>query len=437
MEQVITDEKSQLAPVEVDSSGLEDGAQQQGDIAESSSPPPPPEDWFAWMQVLGAFCLSLNTWGLMNAYGVFQAFYELDLLAARSSSDISWIGSTQAFLMFIISMIVGPIVDAGYLRSLLGIGSLLTVLGIFMTSLCTEYWQVFLAQAITMGLGFGCLYVPAPTIVSQYFHASTALAMGVASAGSALGGVIYPIIFARLQPQIGFAWATRVLGFIVLATQLPPLILMKSRSSPTTKYSLVDRTAFKDVPYILLNFGLIFGFMGFYIIFYYIELYAHQESSASATLQSYLLVIINASSLPGRVILSYYADKIGSINVQTIVAFTGAILTFCLIAIKNSPGLVVYCVIYGFSAGAFMGLPAAGVVSLSADKSKIGARLGMTLAVVGCGVLVSSPIAGAILGGRGGWVGLIVWCGALLMASFISMAASRIRKVGFGFKKTI
>ncbi|EGC46651.1 monocarboxylate permease-like protein [Histoplasma capsulatum var. duboisii H88] len=414
----------------------EDGAQQE-DIMESPSPSLPAEDWFAWLQVLGAFSLNLNTWGLMNAYGAFQAFYELELLSSRSSSDISWIGSTQAFLMFIISMVVGPIVDAGYLRSLLGMGSLLAVLGLFMTSLCNEYWQVFVAQAITMGLGFGCLYVPAPTIVSQYFHASTALAMGASSAGSALGGVIYPIIFTRLQPRIGFPWATRVLGFIVLATQLVPLALMKSKASPTTKYSLVDRTAFRDVPFILLITGLIFGFMGFYIIFYYVQLYAYQESSTPARLQSYLLVIINASSLPGRLIPGYYADKMGSINVQTIVAFTGALLTFFLLAITNPPGLVVYCVIYGFSAGAFMGLPAAGVVNLSADKGKIGARLGMTLAAVGCGVLVSNPIAGAILGGSGGWVGLIVWCGALLTASCISMAASRIRKIGFGFKKVI
>lgn len=123
----------------------------------------------------------------MNAFGVFQTFYELDLLASKSPSVISWIGSTQAFLMFILSAVVGPIVDAGHLKSLLGVGSLLTVLGMFMTSLCSEYWQVFLAQALTMGLGFGCLYVPAPTIVSQYFGRNTALAMGASSAGSAIG----------------------------------------------------------------------------------------------------------------------------------------------------------------------------------------------------------------------------------------------------------
>lgn len=74
-------------------------------------------------------------------------------------------------------------------------------------------------------------------------------------------------------------------------------------------------------------------------------------------------------------------------------------------------------VFYGFSAGAFMGLPAASIVTLSADKSKIGTRIGMTLAFVGFGVLVSNPIAGAILGTDQNWIGLIIWCGVLLIAS--------------------
>jgi len=123
----------------------------------------------------------------MNAYGVFQTFYKLDLLSSQSSSNISWIGSTQAFLMFLVSIIAGPLFDAGYLKSLLWVGSALTVVGMLLTSFCKEYWQVFLAQGIMMGFGFGCLYLPAPAVVSQYFNASTALAMGASSSGSALG----------------------------------------------------------------------------------------------------------------------------------------------------------------------------------------------------------------------------------------------------------
>jgi hypothetical protein len=46
-------------------------------------------------------------------------FYELDLLSSYSSSNISWIGSTQAFLMFLMSVVAGPIFNAGYLNFLL------------------------------------------------------------------------------------------------------------------------------------------------------------------------------------------------------------------------------------------------------------------------------------------------------------------------------
>lgn len=239
-------------------------------------------------------------------------------------------------------------------------------------------------------------------------------------------------MFSQLEPRIGFGWATRVIAFVILGTSLIPVMAMKSRSKPQPirNHSLLDREAFRDAPYLLLNLGLFFGFMGLYIIFYYIELFALEKTDSTTTLSKYLLVIINGSSLSGRLIPGYYADKIGSVNVQASVALLSAILTFCLLVIKTAPSLIVFSVFYGFSAGAFMGLPAASIVTLSADKSKIGTRIGMTLAFVGFGVLVSNPIAGAILGTDQNWVGLIVWCGALLIASASSMIAARILKVG-------
>jgi predicted MFS family arabinose efflux permease len=212
---------------------------------------------------------------------------------------------------------------------------------------------------------------------------------------------------------------------------------MKTRTSTRTRRSLVDSSALKDVPYILFNCGLLFGFMGIYVIFYYIELYALLESNVAPTLANFILVIVNASSILGRLIPPFYADKMGSINVQTAVALICALLTFCLIAIANLPGLIVFSLLYGFFAGTFMGLPAAGVARLSGDHSTIGTRLGMTLTFVGLGVLVSNPIAGAILGEERNWIGLICWCGTLLAVSGASMWASRVAKVGFALVTVI
>ena len=82
------------------------------------------------------------------------------------------------------------------------------------TSLCSQYWQVLLAQAICIGLGQGCLFIPSVAIIHQHFTAKKAFATGLASSGSSLGGVIYPIVFSQLQPIVGFGWATRILRYL-------------------------------------------------------------------------------------------------------------------------------------------------------------------------------------------------------------------------------
>ncbi|KAI0967825.1 monocarboxylate permease-like protein [Xylaria arbuscula] len=212
---------------------------------------------------------------------------------------------------------------------------------------------------------------------------------------------------------------------------------MRSKAPPKARGSILDKTALTDGPFLLFVTGLFFGYTGFYIVLNYIQLFAIDHSLTAPSLADYLLVIINASSLIGRVGGGFYADRIGSIHAQAVVCLIAALLTYSLLAIHNAAGLVVYSILFGLCSGTFTGLPAAGVVRLSADKSKIGTRLGMTLAYVGVGVLVGNPIAGAILGRRGNWTGLIVFCATLLVVSGATMLTSRVMKVGWGLKQRL
>lgn len=104
-----------------------------------------------------------------------------------NSSDISWIGSIQAFCLLFVGALTGPVYDAGYFEALLIAGSFLVVFGQMMTSLCHAYWQVILAQAVTIGIGCGCLFIPSVALVSTYFTTKIALAIGLAASGSSLG----------------------------------------------------------------------------------------------------------------------------------------------------------------------------------------------------------------------------------------------------------
>ena len=145
-----------------------------------------------------------NTWGIINTFAVFQTYYESGALFVASSSDISWIGSIQCFLLQLTGLVAGPIYDRGYLRLLLFTGSFLVVFGFMMLSLCQEYWQALLAQAFCIGIGGGLLFTPTVSLVPTYFSTRIGLAVGIASSGSSLGGVIYPIVLYKLLGPLGF-----------------------------------------------------------------------------------------------------------------------------------------------------------------------------------------------------------------------------------------
>ena len=131
--------------------------------------------------------LSQQIRGIANMFGVYQTYYQSDILTNHTASQISWVGSLQGALLFFASVVTGPFFDMGYLRTLLVSGTFLVVFGLMMTSICKTYWQVLLAQGVTVGLGFGCLFLPSVAIVSQYFTTKKAFASGVASTGSSIG----------------------------------------------------------------------------------------------------------------------------------------------------------------------------------------------------------------------------------------------------------
>ena len=361
---------------------------------------------------------------------MYQTYYEQHLLSTESPSNISWIGSIQAFLLLLVGVLSGPFYDAGYFRPLICIGAFLIPFGFMMTSLCQHYWQVILAQAFLIGLGNGCLFVPSVAILPQYFTTHKALANGIAASGSSFGGVIFPIVFRQLYPKIGFAWATRVLGFISLATCLFSVCVMKPRVMPTHKRKMHDLAAFKELPYALFNIGMFFGFIGFYAAPYYIGPYAHQTGITDVNLAFYLLPILNAASVAGRIVPNFLTDIVGPLNVLVPASAVSGILTLCWIGIHNLAGLIVFAILYGFFSGGFISLPAVALITLTPDMSKLGTRMGQSFFICAFGLLLGSPVSGAILNSTGSYLGLQLFGGMALLVTTIFIIWARISKVG-------
>ena len=238
--------------------------------ATANDPGPPPDGgWLAWTQVIMAHIIIFNTWGYINSFGVFQVYLEQHL--NRAPSDISWVGSIQIFLLFSVGMVSGRASDAGLFRITFAAGWALQLLALFMTSLCKTYWQLLLAQGLCTGLGNGLVFCPSIAIITTYFTKHRALAVGIAGAGGATGGVVYPLIAQKLLPSIGYGWTLRVMGFLSLCTMIFPLFLMRTRLPPRKTGPLVELSTFKEVPYLLFAIGNSLCFLGLYFTIYYVS----------------------------------------------------------------------------------------------------------------------------------------------------------------------
>ncbi|CZT14716.1 related to monocarboxylate transporter [Ramularia collo-cygni] len=398
--------------------------------------PPIDHGSVAWLQCLGAFCIFFCSWGMIGGYGAFQSFYEASKLPHSSPSAISWIGSLQGTLMLFGSALVGPLYDCGYFKLLLPVGSICTVLGMMLTSISTKYWHFILTQGVLNGIGLALIFLPTLASLPTWFVKRRALAISLASSGSGIGGILFPIIFNNLQPRIGFGWTVRTLAFILLALLLLANLFWKQRTKPAGPRKLFDASAWRDGPYVLVAITSLLGYVGIYIPFFYMQVYATSGAvmDVKASIIPYLLPLINVGYSIGRVVPGVVADRIGAFNTLIPCLLASGILAFCWNAVHSDAGLIVWCILFGFISAPLGSLDPATIVGVTPDLSALGVWMGMMFVPLGTGLLIGAPIGGAILDGTGDYLYLQVFCGCALIGSSVALAASRILKTGVVLK---
>lgn len=336
-----------------------------------------------------------------------------------------------------VSVVAGPLFDAGYFRALITVGSSLVVLGYMLLSLCAEnkYWQVMLAQGVCISIGSGIIFVPSVAVLTQYFDTRLSFAVGIAASGSSVGGVVYPIMFRNLVYRLGFGWTTRITGFVALAGLMFANVALRLRRPPMKgkRRVFIDRSAFRDGPFTVTCLSVFVAFTGLYTPFYYIQSFALNGGLAGGDLALNLLAILNAGSVFGRILPNFLADKFGPFNIMTPCAALTGVLIFCLLGVHDAAGLVIYCVFFGFFSGTFVSLLPPLLVSISPDRDLIATRMGMSFTASAVGLLIGSPIAGTILG-EGSYKHVWLYSGILVLTGAMGILLARLLSTNWRWK---
>ncbi|KAI1114023.1 major facilitator superfamily domain-containing protein [Nemania sp. NC0429] len=397
----------------------------------------------AWLYVLAAFFIFINAWGLTQTFGAFQELYVRTLLPTTSPSAISWIGSVQVFFVIFLGAFTGPLFDAGYLRPLLALGCFLIVLGMATLSLATTYWQVFLAQAVAVGVGSGLVYVPSLALVSTLFPERTRpWAIGCVNSGGSVGGIIYTFTLRGLVPSIGFPWAVRAMALVTLVVGGLALAILLPYRPPQASHrrAVFDLKALREPVFLLFSVALLLNYVSFYIPPFYIPTYATAALGQSRDFAFESLVYVSVGSLTGRTLPMLAATRLGSVQVYLAATLSTVVVLFAWMAVHDVGGFVTFCVFYGLTSGVLVAAPSAAISHpvLSPSMSVIGTRLGMLWMFGAVGVLIGAPIAGALVDVNPGHVDFRPaqgFAGAIVSGASLFLIAPLIAVVRYGKKK--
>ncbi|KAJ5643634.1 uncharacterized protein N7484_006141 [Penicillium longicatenatum] len=393
----------------------------------------PPEGGLrGWLCCAGGSLGLFATLGFLNAIGIFQTTYQETLLKDYTSSDISWIFTIQLALIWAPGSLFGRIVDTYGPRPVMLPCTFLCVFSLCMTSLCTEYYQIILAQGICYGLGAGGIFTTCLVCVSQWFVKQRGLAMGITVAGSSIGGVIFPFFLQLVMEDVGFNGMVRYTALFVGIILIGAFFLVTARLPPkkwNSEMAWIDFTLFKNRGFAFYAIGSYFVMWGLWAPFDYLPSMA-QLSGMSDSLALYLIAIVNAASFFGRVIPGHIGDKVGYFNVITGSALLSCIMILCLWLPfdyhSSNAGLIVFAVAYGFFSGAFVSIMMP-CCAKSGSLETLGRQIGTYQGVIAISCLTGLPIMGAILGKQHNstYEGMQVFAIVTMFVGFVFLLVSR------------
>ena len=336
--------------------------------------------------------------------------------------------SLETFIMFLGGPFMGVLFDNYGPRPLLLGGTFMHVFGLMMASISTQYYQFILAQGFCSPIGASAVFYAALSSVVTWFNRRRGLALGIMASGSSLGGVIWPIMVQNLIPRIGFPWAMRTVAFTILALLAVSNVTIKSRIKPKPRrfkpLSLVSPMA--EPTFGLLAVASFLIFFGLFIPFTFLQLQALTVGT-DPKLDQYIIPILNAVSIFGRITPGYVSDKVGRFNTTIVMCTLCGVLVLALWLPSAAPApVIVFAALYGFGSGAFVSIIPALVATVSPDMRQIGSRNGTLFAMISIGALCGNPIAGAILSNSGGsYHHLQIFCGCMILAGTVLLAGVR------------
>jgi MFS family permease len=323
--------------------------------------------WAAWRFVLASATMEFMVWGASYGYGSFQDYHQhsdASPFHTASLTSTSSIGTTLLAGQHFIPLVAFGLYSMfpSLIKTFTYTCVVASALSLLIASFAQSVALLIVFQGLLLGIFGGNLFTTTILWLPNWFDKRRGFATALIFAGSAVGGILWPILFTQMLERIGFRWTLRAWALMQLVVSGGAVLCLQpgcrlggiqrpirwKRVVPGFPRSLLS-------PLTLLNAGVILTqTTAWYSVSLNISNYATAMGFSSAT-STGVLSAFNASAAVTYFVLGYLVDRfpyplIMATSTTLNLVFTVLVFGF---AGGSLTKIIVYVVFFGISGGGF------------------------------------------------------------------------------------
>jgi MFS family permease len=304
---------------------------------------------YRWV-VLGVSTLILAvTMGqLVNGLSVY--FVPMGLSEGWGRGDIALINTSGLVGLGLGSLVMGFAAERFGVRPVVMLGIVATGLATIVASMASDLWQFYLLFFLAGALGGGALSAPLMALVGNWFTLGAGLAIGIASAGQALGQGGVPFSGAFMIEAFGWRSAMMAQGVITIAVLFPVAFFLRDRPVPAGQARLADETP-SGLPNTAITawlaLAVIFCCTCMSVPLMHLVPLIQGKGIAAPEAGSVLFVMLMVA-IAGRVAFGKLTDLIGAIPTYLMASAWQTVFVLGFVYLDRLDNFYIYAAIYGF-----------------------------------------------------------------------------------------
>lgn len=308
---------------------------------------------YRWIIVSIGFTILFFNVGTRYTFGLLLKPISEDINVSRTNISL---GFTIFMFVSAISMpIAGYLIDKYGPKKTLTFGSIIAIIGTWLTGYISNQWQIFLSFGVIYAFGHAITSIPTiSTLINQWFDKNKGIANSITIAGNGTGQLLVTSSLSSILPHLSWRYCYFILSAIHTIIILP-LIIFGIKSKVTTHDKKVTKSKLNTAIPGLLSYPSVMliiiysicGFQDFFVATHIVSFAT--DNGISQNIAGQILAFMGLSGIIGVILSGILSDKFGP-SKPTLLCFVIRIFIFLIPFIfKNDFSIISFALIYGFT----------------------------------------------------------------------------------------